>query len=48
MISIFNRLSVKEGAAGKIAKQFANSWGNAQGSRTSSRWRSCTPTVSCS
>ena len=30
MISIFNRLSVKEGAAGKIAKRFANSWGNVQ------------------
>lgn len=26
MISIFNRLSVKEGAAEKIVKRFANSW----------------------
>ena len=46
MITIFNRLSVKEGAAEKIVKRFANSWGNAQSSRTSSRWRSCTPTIS--
>ena len=26
MISIFNRLSVKKGAAGQIVKRFANSW----------------------
>ena len=31
MISIFNRLSVKKGAVGKIVKRFVNSWGNAQG-----------------
>ena len=31
MITIFNRLSVKEGAAGQIVERFANSWGNVQG-----------------
>jgi heme-degrading monooxygenase HmoA len=30
MITIFNRLSVKEGAAGQIVERFANSWGNVQ------------------
>ena len=31
MISIFNRLSVKEGAAGKKVKRFANRWGERAG-----------------
>ena len=31
MITIFNRLSVKEGTAGQIVQRFANSWGNVQG-----------------
>ena len=31
MIAIFNRLPVKEGAAGQIVEQFANSRGNVQG-----------------
>ncbi len=31
MIAIFNRLPVKEGAAGQIVERFANSRGNVQG-----------------
>ena len=31
MITIFNRLSVKEGEAGQIVERFANSRGNVQG-----------------
>jgi heme-degrading monooxygenase HmoA len=31
MIVIFNRLPVKEGAAGQIVKRFANSRGNVRG-----------------
>ena len=31
MIAVFNRLPVKEGAAGQVARLFANSRGNVQG-----------------
>ncbi len=31
MIAVFNRLPVKEGAAGQVAGLFANSRGNVQG-----------------
>ena len=31
MIAVFNRLSVKEGAAGQIVERFANSRGHVQG-----------------
>ncbi|MCA1731046.1 MAG: antibiotic biosynthesis monooxygenase [Actinobacteria bacterium] len=31
MIAVFNRLPVKEGAAGQVAGMFANSRGNVQG-----------------
>ena len=48
MITIFNHLFVKEGAAGQIVERFANNWGTCRGSRASSRCRSCAPTISCS
>jgi len=46
MITIFNRLSVKEGTAGQIVQRFANSWGNVQGLPGFVQCRFCAPTIS--